>query len=73
MVNKNRQAAGSKNGMFNRKQTPEGLKKISDMRKAQKGIKKGPYLESICPHCNFKGSGGNMKRYHFDNCKLKGF
>ena len=26
---------------------------------------------SICPHCNKSGSTPNMKRYHFDNCKLK--
>jgi hypothetical protein len=25
----------------------------------------------ICPHCEFNGGGGNMKRYHFDNCKHK--
>ena len=24
-----------------------------------------------CPHCNILGGGGNMKRYHFDNCKHK--
>ena len=25
-----------------------------------------------CPHCNFTGKGrGNMKRWHFDNCKKK--
>jgi hypothetical protein len=24
-----------------------------------------------CPHCKIKGCGSNMKRYHFDNCKLK--
>ena len=24
-----------------------------------------------CPHCNSSGSGGNMTRYHFDNCKNK--
>lgn len=29
------------------------------------------YEDVICPHCSKKGSGGNMKRYHFDNCKLK--
>lgn len=23
----------------------------------------------ICPHCNLIGNGGNMTRYHFDNCK----
>lgn len=27
--------------------------------------------ESICPHCGLIGKGGNMKRYHFDNCKNK--
>jgi len=27
--------------------------------------------EVICPHCNLKGKGGNMTRYHFDNCKFK--
>ena len=27
--------------------------------------------ESTCPHCNFTGKGGGMKRYHFDNCKHK--
>ena len=29
------------------------------------------YKESVCPYCNKKGSGGNMKRYHFENCKNK--
>lgn len=23
-----------------------------------------------CPHCNFKGSGPSMLKYHFDNCKF---
>lgn len=26
----------------------------------------------ICPQCGLAGRGPNMKRYHFDNCKLKG-
>lgn len=25
----------------------------------------------ICPHCGLEGKGGNMTRYHFNNCKLK--
>ena len=25
----------------------------------------------VCPHCNKKGAYYNMKRYHFDLCKLK--
>lgn len=27
------------------------------------------YENQTCPHCGKVGSGGNMKRYHFDNCK----
>lgn len=27
--------------------------------------------KSQCPYCNKIGSGGNMQRYHFDNCKFK--
>lgn len=33
-----------------------------------KGI---PRKEKICPYCNKIGRGGNMVRYHFDNCKKK--
>jgi len=34
--------------------------------KALKGI---PKKTITCPHCNKTGGAGNMKRYHFDNCK----
>ena len=27
--------------------------------------------EIKCPHCNKTGNIGNMKRWHFDNCKAK--
>lgn len=36
--------------------------------KTKTGMK---YKERVCPHCNIKGGGGNMLRYHFDNCKQK--
>jgi len=29
------------------------------------------YIERICPYCKKVGRGGNMFRYHFDNCKLR--
>lgn len=29
------------------------------------------YDSTICPHCNKKGSGPAMKRFHFENCKHK--
>jgi|LakMenEpi03Aug12_release.lakeMendotaPanAssembly.Ray.scaffolds.fasta_scaffold108455_3 hypothetical protein len=35
---------------------------------AMKGKQK---IELTCPYCNKIGRGGNMKRYHFDNCKRK--
>jgi hypothetical protein len=28
-------------------------------------------IERICPHCGTKGRGGNMLRYHFNECKFK--
>lgn len=32
-------------------------------------VKKGwNYDKVTCPHCGLEGSGGNMKRYHFENC-----
>jgi group I intron endonuclease len=34
-------------------------------------LKKAKAKESvrICPHCGKEGKGGNMTRYHFENCK----
>ena len=29
-------------------------------------------VEKICPHCETIGRGGNMLRFHFENCKHKG-
>ena len=31
------------------------------------------YPDKTCPCCGLVGSGGNMTRYHFDNCKQKVF
>lgn len=45
---------------------PEGYK-LGRLVSNNKGHK---YEIKICPHCSHSGSGGNMKRYHFDNCKL---
>jgi len=30
---------------------------------------RGPRKQKTCPHCGLVGAGGNMSRYHFDNCK----
>lgn len=32
---------------------------------------KGKRTVVECPHCSLKGGGGNMRRYHFDNCKSR--
>ena len=29
------------------------------------------HTQKTCPHCGMIGAGGNMLRYHFDNCKQK--
>jgi hypothetical protein len=39
----------------------------ANMSKGMKGKKKSII---ICPHCNKSGGSSNMRRYHFDNCKL---
>ena len=30
---------------------------------------RGPRKQKTCPHCGLIGAGGNMSRYHFNNCK----
>lgn len=42
--------------------TEEGRNKISQNAK----------LKISCPHCRIEGNIANMKRWHFDNCKMKG-
>jgi len=61
----------------------ETKKKISETKKlkyknkvhhskGKEAWNKGKKMETIiCPHCKKEGDKGNMKRWHFDNCKLK--
>jgi hypothetical protein len=57
--------------------------KVGESNKKRTGIKRPKHsewmtgrtwkcLERICPHCGTTGRGGNMLRYHFENCKQKG-
>lgn len=48
------------------KRTPEWIAKLSTSRT---GIKEKPQQIISCPHCAVRGGIGNMKRYHFENCK----
>lgn len=38
----------------------------------RKQAMKGKRAIVKCPHCGKEGGGGNMRRYHFDNCKYEG-
>lgn len=46
-------------------------KSISESNKRRTGTKHN-MVHKTCPHCGVSGSGGNMTRYHFNNCKRKG-
>lgn len=49
--------------------TPELLEK-----RRQQMLSKNPAKTMAkigCPHCHLVGSSNNMKRYHFDNCKVR--
>jgi len=70
------------NPMYGRSHTEESIKRMSEAKKGHgAGIPKSPETrqkmsESVkmltCPHCGKSARGNSMKRWHFDNCKLKG-
>lgn len=45
------------------------IKSDATKNKQSQTIKNKPRL--CCPHCNKIGGQSNMKRYHFDNCKMR--
>lgn len=56
------------------KDVPKSIehKKNISLSKKGKATNKGHVYEKIlCPYCGKVGAGGNMKRWHFDNCKGK--
>ena len=40
-----------------------------EIRERRSASMKGKRQILSCPHCGLTGGGGNMKRYHFENCK----
>lgn len=52
-------------GMLGKTHTEETKAKI---RQSQLGFK---HPIKVCPHCGISGAGGNMTRYHFNNCKKR--
>jgi predicted GIY-YIG superfamily endonuclease len=51
-------------GAAKRLANPDYIKRLSEACKGKREIVE-------CPYCGLKGGGGNMRRYHFDNCKAK--
>ena len=51
-------------GAAKRLADPDYTKRLSEACKGKREVVE-------CPHCGVKGGGGNMRRYHFDNCKDK--
>lgn len=50
----------------NARGVPKSPTHRANMSAAMRGLKR---TISTCPHCGKTGGGGNMRRYHFDNCK----
>ena len=66
LVQKGKQSCLAKYGVDSYSKTPEGRQRRSENAKFQRASE--PVLS--CPHCKKEGKGPNMKRYHFNNCKL---
>ena len=61
---------GEGNPFYGKKHSEASRKSMSISRTGEGNHMYGRKLEVVeCPHCNTKGAGGSMKRWHFDNCK----
>jgi hypothetical protein len=50
---------------------PKSEEHKANLRKPKsQSPKRKPHPQITCPHCGKTGGANNMKRYHFDNCKL---
>ena len=79
MSSKGKERVGEKNSFWGKKHKSESLKIISETSKArgktiyEKRLSDGNHPNSFgnCPHCGKHGQLRAMKRWHFDNCKVK--
>ena len=81
--NISKSCSGELNGMFGKQHSEETKLIISKTHTGKIPWNKGLIMtedysgkirvlkEVICPHCGLMGKGGNMTRYHFENCKQK--
>lgn len=62
---------GMKKSEEHRKNISIALKGMVKSENAKQAMREAKAKEPIriCPHCGTEGKGGNMTRYHFDNCK----
>jgi hypothetical protein len=60
-------AAAQSTRTWRYKHTEEDKKKMGEYRKGKTLVRK----EHTCPKCGLVGKGPNMKRWHFDNCRVK--
>lgn len=61
-----------KNHIFYGKKRPEHSKKMKKLGIIPPNMKGQSWSQSriMCPHCFIQGGSANMKRYHFQNCKV---
>lgn len=80
-----KQKTGEKNAFYGKKHTSEFKEKMRQLKTGVRlseshkenlklaMLNRLPYdykdKQQTCPYCGLIGGGGNMKRYHFDNCK----
>jgi hypothetical protein len=63
---------GTRNPFYGKKHTDQTIEKMRNARAKTSPIPKGyTHTTRICPHCSLVGRGGNMTRFHFDNCKSR--
>ena len=63
---------GQNNPFYGKKHDKIAIAKMRKPRsEAAKQNMRGPREQKTCPYCGAVGAGGNMTRYHFDNCKEK--
>lgn len=60
---------GDGNPFYGRNHSKETIEKMLIDRK-DRGPN-GPQSTLTCPNCGLRGGKGNLKRYHFDKCKIK--
>jgi predicted GIY-YIG superfamily endonuclease len=77
------QTTGENNPMFGKKHSQESIERnrksntgkiVSEESRKKMSLsgkgKKRTRIIIVCPHCGKEGDASNMKRWHYDNCKL---